>query len=573
MKKFHKLLFLLLIVMTLTPVVTFSQYKMVDAFPSLHSFSYPIEMANANDGTNRLFILQQRGLIYVINNSPSVNASKVFLNLASKVSQSGNELGLLGMAFHPDYSNNGYFYIYHTFDSVISSITTYWSRLSRYTVSPTNPDSALLSSQYIMLTLRQPYSNHNGGKIAFGNDNYLYVGLGDGGSGGDPQGNGQNKNTLLGSILRIDIDSTSGGNQYSIPTTNPFYNDSTGAKKEIYAYGIRNPWKFSFDDLTNQLYCGDVGQNLWEEIDIIESGKNYGWNKMEGFQCYGTCDTTGKGFTRPIFDYSHSVGASVTGGFVYRGSLLPGLYGKYVYADYSFGTVWALTYDGVNPVVNTQLQDTNFAISSFGVDENNELYVLKHHSSSGRILKFVNKNVATLELKLSIEGFYDNTNDRLRMSDTVTVYARQTSAPFSVIDSATAVIDSLTFSGVFVFNNAPTGTYYLQTNHRNALETWSSAGGSTLTKGGQVSYNFTNLAAKAYGNNQIYIDPKFNIYSGDIMKDGFVSLDDVLSAYNDASNFLTGYVPSDVTGNNITDLVDILLVYNNSSNFIQSIAP
>ncbi|HMQ69417.1 MAG TPA: PQQ-dependent sugar dehydrogenase [Ignavibacteria bacterium] len=571
MKNFN--VFILLLTFALTPIAGYSQYQMVDAFPALHSFSYPVELVNSEDGTNRFFLVQQRGLIYVFNNNPTVNVSKTFLNLSSRVSQSGNELGLLGMAFHPDYENNGYFYIYHTFDSIINSSTTYWSRLSRYTVSPSNPDSALLSSQYIMLTLRQPYSNHNGGKITFGSDNYLYIGLGDGGSGGDPQGNGQNRSTLLGKILRIDIDSAGGGREYSIPVTNPFYNNSSGYKEEIYAYGIRNPWKFSFDPVTDRLFLGDVGQNLYEEIDVVENGRNYGWNKMEGFHCYGTCDTTGKGFIRPILEYSHSEGASVTGGYVYRGSLLPDLYGKYVYADYSYGKVWCLTYDGINPVVNTLLEDANFAVSSFGVDENNELYIVKHHASSGRIMKFINQNVATLELKLSIEGFYENTNDKLRITDTVTVFARQTTAPFAVADSATSVIDSLTFSGIFIFNNANTGTYYFQTRHRNALETWSSAGGSSLIKGGQVTYDFTNSASKAYGSNQVLINTRYNLFSGDIVKDGFVSLDDVLGAYNDAAIFETGYVPTDVSGNNIVDLVDILYVYNNSSNFVQSIAP
>ncbi|HMR40829.1 MAG TPA: PQQ-dependent sugar dehydrogenase [Ignavibacteria bacterium] len=571
MKNFN--VFILLLTFALTPIAGYSQYQMVDAFPALHSFSYPVELVNSEDGTNRFFLVQQRGLIYVFNNNPTVNVSKTFLNLSSRVSQSGNELGLLGMAFHPDYENNGYFYIYHTFDSIINSSTTYWSRLSRYTVSPSNPDSALLSSQYIMLTLRQPYSNHNGGKITFGSDNYLYIGLGDGGSGGDPQGNGQNRSTLLGKILRIDIDSAGGGREYSIPVTNPFYNNSSGYKEEIYAYGIRNPWKFSFDPVTDRLFLGDVGQNLYEEIDVVENGRNYGWNKMEGFHCYGTCDTTGKGFIRPILEYSHSEGASVTGGYVYRGSLLPDLYGKYVYADYSYGKVWCLTYDGINPVVNTLLEDANFAVSSFGVDENNELYIVKHHASSGRIMKFINQNVATLELKLSIEGFYENTNDKLRIRDTVTVFARQTTAPFAVADSATSVIDSLTFSGIFIFNNANTGTYYFQTRHRNALETWSSAGGSSLIKGGQVTYDFTNSASKAYGSNQVLINTRYNLFSGDIVKDGFVSLDDVLGAYNDAAIFETGYVPTDVSGNNIVDLVDILYVYNNSSNFVQSIAP
>jgi len=562
---------LIVILLLLTPIISSAQYKLVPAFPGLTVFNKPIEMVHADDGTNRLFILQQGGIINVINNSPSVTDKKIFLNLTAKVSQGGegSEIGLLGIAFHPDYENNRYFYVDYTFDSA----SAYWSRISRYTASSSNPDSALPSSERILLTQSQPYSNHNGGKIAFGPDGFLYISFGDGGSGGDPFGNGQNRSTLLGKILRINIDSAGGGKQYSIPVTNPYYGNGSGYKEEIFSYGLRNVWKFSFDLPTGRLWAGDVGQGQYEEIDIIESAKNYGWNKMEGFHCYGTCDTTGKGFTRPVYEYSHSLGLAITGGYVYRGSLLPGLTGKYIYADYSFGTVWALTYDGINPTTNLLLQDTNFAISSFGVDQNNEIYACRYSTSNGRIYKLVNTTNAALILKASIEGFYNQGLDRLSIRDTVGVYLRQTISPFALVDSAKTVIDSLSFSGVCFFNNAATGKYYLQLKHRNGLETWSRSGGDSIKKGNSVSYDFTSGSSQAFGNNEILVGSKYCIYSGDVFQDGSVELTDLLLTYNGASEFLSGYVVYDVNGDYLVDLNDILTVYNNSSSFVSIVRP
>ncbi len=566
---------LIVILLLITPIISSAQYKLRPAFTGLADFNKPIEMVHAGDGTNRLFILQQGGIIYVINNSPSVTLKKIFLNLTSKVSQGGegSEIGLLGIAFHPDYENNRYFYVSYTFDSLVGGFNTYWSRIARYTASSSNPDSALASSESIILTQSQPYSNHNGGKVAFGPDGYFYISFGDGGSGGDPLGNGQNRATLLGKILRINIDSAGGGKQYSIPVTNPYYGNGSGYKEEIYSYGLRNVWKFSFDQPTGRLWAGDVGQGQYEEIDIIESAKNYGWNKMEGFHCYGTCDTTGKGFTRPVYEYSHSLGLAITGGYVYRGSLLPGLTGKYIYADYSFGSVWALTYDGINPTTNVLLQDTNFAISSFGVDENNEIYACRYSSTTGRIYKIVNTTTSALVLKASIEGFYDQGSDRLNIRDTVKAYLRQISSPFALVDSAKTVIDSLNFSGVCFFNNAATGKYYIQLKHRNGLETWSRAGGDSIKRGNSVSYDFTSAGSQAYGNNQVLIGSKYCIYSGDVFQDGSVELTDLLLTYNSASEFLSGYVVYDVNGDYLVDLNDILTVYNNSSSFVSVVRP
>jgi len=566
---------LIVILLLLTPIISSAQYKLRPAFTGLTDFNKPIEMANAGDGTNRLFILQQGGIIYVINNSPSVTVKKIFLNLTSKVSQGGegSEIGLLGIAFHPDYETNRYFYVSYTFDTLISGSNTYRSRIARYTASSSNSDSALASSESIILTQPQPYSNHNGGKVAFGPDGYFYISFGDGGSGGDPLGNGQNRATLLGKILRINIDSAGGGKQYSIPVTNPYYGNGSGYKEEIYSYGLRNVWKFSFDMPTGRLWAGDVGQGQYEEIDIIESGKNYGWNKMEGFHCYGTCDTTGKGFTRPVYEYSHSFGLAITGGYVYRGSLLPGLTGKYIYGDYSSGTVWALTYDGINPTTNVLLQDTNFALSSFGVDENNEFYACRYSTSTGRIYKLVNTTNAALILKASIEGFYDQVTDRLNIRDTVKVYLRQISSPFAFVDSAKTVIDSLNFSGVCFFNNAATGKYYLQLKHRNGLETWSRTGGDSIKRGNSVSYDFTSAGSQAYGSNQVLIGSKYCVYSGDVFQDGSIELTDLLLTYNSATEFLSGYVVYDVNGDYLVDLDDILTVYNNSSSFVAAVRP
>lgn len=351
-----------------------SQYSWQPAFPSLPAFSLPVEFIHANDGSDRLFLVQQRGIIYVFNNSPGVSTRKEFLNIADSVSSSGSETGLLGLAFHPDYSRNGYFFVNHTYTSG-GQLRSY---VVRYQVSATNPDSALKGSRLVLMTLDQPFSNHNGGKIAFGPDGYLYIGFGDGGSANDPGNRAQNRSLLLGKILRINVDSAAGGLNYSIPPTNPFAGNTQGYREEIFAYGIRNPWKFSFDRVTGQLWLGDVGQDAREEIDIVVNGGNYGWRLMEGFICTPsvnpTCQDTA-GLLRPVWDYINSSGTnadgSITGGYVYRGSAIPSLYGKYIYGDYLSGRTWALTYDGINPTTNILLEDTPYQVSTFATDSAN----------------------------------------------------------------------------------------------------------------------------------------------------------------------------------------------------------
>ncbi|MDQ3021907.1 MAG: PQQ-dependent sugar dehydrogenase [Bacteroidota bacterium] len=545
-----------------------AQYRLQNAFPNLPVFSNAIELVNSGDGTNRLFVAQQRGIIYVFNNSPAVSSRKTFINLSSKVSQSGSETGLLGLTFHPNYENNGYFYVNYTFDSA----GVLWSRIARYTSSQSNPDTAFQSTQQILITLFQPFSNHNGGKVAFGPDGYLYISFGDGGSGGDPFNNGQTRSVLLGKILRINVDSSSNGNNYSIPPTNPYFENGLGYRQEIYAYGLRNVWKFSFDFPTNRLYAGDVGQNNYEEISIIENGKNYGWNKMEGFHCYGTCDTAGMGFTRPIYEYNHDTGNSITGGAVYRGAWLPELYGKYIYADYIDGKIWALGYDGINPTTNQRLLDTSYFLSAFGVDENNELYVTSL-SGSSRIFRISNTSIITLNLKLAIQGFYNLNNNTLNISDTVKVYLHQSVAPYNIVDSSKTVIDSLSLSGVCIFNNAPTGKYYIKVTHRNGLETWSRSGGDSLRKGNIVNYDFTTSASQAFGSNQILKGTVYCIYSGDVNQDGIIDINDLGLIDNDLFGFVNGYQATDLNGDGFVDLSDMQIADNNARNVVMVLRP
>src|SRR5690554_4203432 len=406
---------LLLAVLIFSFDKSFSQvYQLTDAFPGLPGFANPVDFQNAGDCSNRVFVVEQAGRIKVFENRPDVSVTKTFLDITDSVS-SGGEMGLLGLAFHPDYEINGYFYVYYT-----SSINgPRRSKVSRFKVSDENPDSADRSSELILLTQTQPFSNHNGGQISFGPDGYLYIALGDGGSGGDPNNNGQSITTLLGKILRIDVDNPSGGLNYSIPPDNPFVDSTGNVRKEIYAWGLRNPWRFSFDPVTGWLWCADVGQGQWEEIDIIENGKNYGWRCYEGKHAYNTsgCGPMSN-YEFPIWEYSHSLGNSITGGFVYRGPNQPGLYGKYIYADYGSDDMWALEYDGVNPPVNTLIGSLSGSPTSFGVDEMNELYICTF--GGGRIYKFVSTAAVTAPSALTSEvtspltiqlNWYDNSNN------------------------------------------------------------------------------------------------------------------------------------------------------------------
>lgn len=349
---------------------TDDSYEVVEAFPNL-SFTRPVDLQHPGDGSDRLFVVEQRGIISVFPNEQSVSSKTIFLDISDRVDDAGNEEGLLGLAFHPNFEENGYFYVNYTTPESRTHI-------SRFQVTDSDSNQADPASEQVVLAFDQPYGNHNGGQVSFGPDGYLYIAVGDGGSGGDPHGHGQDRSTLLGTILRIDVDSQEAGNNYGIPDDNPFAGNSEGYREEIYAYGLRNAWRFSFDPANGDLWAGDVGQVSYEEIDIVENGGNYGWDCREGMHDFGdsapVCSER-SGFIEPVWEYPRSQGVSVTGGFVYRGPTLDDLTGTYVYADYGSGRIWSLDISDMENPVNTELADVNFGVSSFGVDADNELYI------------------------------------------------------------------------------------------------------------------------------------------------------------------------------------------------------
>jgi glucose/arabinose dehydrogenase len=309
------------------------------------------------DGSGRLFILEKVGRIRILQDGQLLEAS--FLDITDRVRSSGNEQGLLGLAFHPQYVQNGYFFVNYTDNNGDDVI-------ARFNVS-SDPNLADPTSETILISVSDPFPNHNGGVLTFGPDGYLYAGLGDGGSQGDPFGNAQKTDNLLGKVLRLDVDSAE---PYAVPADNPFGN-------EIWAYGLRNPWRISFDRLTGDLYIGDVGQNAWEEIDFLEAGSpggaNFGWNYREGTHDYK--GNAPSGLIDPVAEYSHSEGGcSVTGGYVYRGSM-PEWNGIYLYGDYCTGLIWGLIRSG-NSWQNQLLFDTDVNITSFGEDESGEFYLV-----------------------------------------------------------------------------------------------------------------------------------------------------------------------------------------------------
>ncbi|MGQ0633825.1 MAG: PQQ-dependent sugar dehydrogenase [Planctomycetaceae bacterium] len=353
----------------------------------------PILLTHASDGSNRMFVPTQQGVIHVVR-GPQATESKVFLDLRDRVTYNDrqNEEGFLGMAFHPRFKQTGEFFVYYT----SSKLEPHTSVVSRFKVSAADPDKADLASEEILLKKKQPYWNHAGGTIAFGPDGFLYVGLGDGGSANDPHNNGQNLGTWLGKILRIDVDHKEGGRNYAIPKDNPFVGKA-GALPEIYALGVRNVWRLSFDRQTGALWCGDVGQNLWEEINLVVRGGNYGWNLREGTHPFGAAGSGPRAdLIEPIWEYDHQVGSSITGGFVYRGKEVPELAGKYLYADYVTGKLWALTYDAqARKVVSNEAipgPSPRPPVVSFGEDEQGEAYFMMVTGDGKGVYKLVRAN-------------------------------------------------------------------------------------------------------------------------------------------------------------------------------------
>ncbi|PZC47280.1 MAG: Glucose/arabinose dehydrogenase, beta-propeller fold [Chloroflexi bacterium] len=344
------------------------------AFPNLN-FQHLTNLVDPGDGSNRLFATEQDGRITVFPSDAGTSEALVFLDISDKVSTGGNEEGLLGLAFDPAFVENGRFYVYYSASGPRRSV------ISSFAVDPNNPDRADRASERVILEVEQPASNHNGGQLAFGPDGYFYVGLGDGGGRGDPSGNGQNPGTLFGSILRLDVS----GEGYQVPSDNPLAGVA-GARDEIWAYGFRNPWRFSFDRVSGDLWAADVGQNAWEEVDIVRPGLNYGWNVMEGFACFeprSGCDQTG--LQLPVVTYGREHGCSITGGYVYRGERLPSLQGAYVYGDFCSGKIWSLRYDGSVVTEHHLLIDSDLQITSFAQDSDGDLYVLSRDSGIFRL--------------------------------------------------------------------------------------------------------------------------------------------------------------------------------------------
>jgi glucose/arabinose dehydrogenase len=330
--------------------------------------SQPEGLMNAGDGSGRLFILEQGGLILIFKDGAILPMP--FLDLTQKVDCCG-EKGLLGLVFHPNYKENGFFYVDYTEKAGNQLYTV----VARYKVSANDPNQADPTSELRMMHIAQPFQNHKGGQLAFGPDGYLYIGMGDGGSEGDPLDNGQSLQTLLGKILRIDVDHNQ---PYAVPSDNPFVNG--GGLWEIWASGLRNPWRFSFDRLNGDLYIADVGQDAWEEIDYLPAGSpggaNFGWSYFEGTHPYRGSPPAGIKFVMPVAEYSHALGNAVIGGYVYRGVSLPAWQGVYLYGDYGSGRVWGLLHLKNGTWQNALMFETGRPLSSFGVDENGEIYLV-----------------------------------------------------------------------------------------------------------------------------------------------------------------------------------------------------
>ncbi|HRE76318.1 MAG TPA: PQQ-dependent sugar dehydrogenase [Flavobacterium sp.] len=425
----------------------FSQTLGLQTFAS--GFSSPVAIVNAGD--ERLFVVQRGGLIRIVNANGTINTTP-FLSLSSIIT-AGGERGLLGLAFHPDYATNGRFYVNYTRSGDGATV------IAKYTVSESDPNVANPASAEILLTIAQPFSNHNGGSLNFGPDGYLYIGMGDGGSGGDPNNYGQNLNSLLGKMLRIDVDGETG---YAIPADNPYV--GIAGEDEIWAVGVRNPWKFSFDRLTGDLWIADVGQNAIEEINkaaSTEAGLNYGWRCYEGNSAYNTsgCGASSN-YTFPIAQYTHAStgGCSLTGGYVYRGTAYPALQNKYVFADYCNNKIGYIDVDG-GPITWTATAFSGNVVS-FGEDVNGELYWVG--ISNGVISRVIDTSLSTNDFQQNGLSLYPNPasnsfiirNSNLLNLNELTIYdsmgKRVANQKMDNLELTTVAIDNLTSGLYFV---------------------------------------------------------------------------------------------------------------------------
>lgn len=413
----------------------------VDFVEIANGLFFPTFITHAGDQTNRLFIVEKAGYIRVLKDGKLL--STPFLSINTLVSSMG-EQGVLGLAFHPEYKNNGRFYI--VYNNLSGDLV-----LARYLRSSTNPDQADVGSAVILMTIPKSHTNHNGGMLAFGGDGYLYWSTGDGGGAGDPDGNGQNLDSLLGKILRLDV---SADVSYTVPPDNPYISVSDPlVRKEIWAYGLRNPWRFSFDRLTYDLYIGDVGQGEREEINFQPAGstggENYGWNIMEGSLCYvpsSGCNQYGK--ILPVAEYNHALGCSVTGGYALRGDMYPSMQGLYIYGDFCSGKIFALDNDPILGWISIQIADTSYAISTFGEDEDGRLYLADY--SGGKIYEITFPTVLVNSILPTSRSTW--------VGNTVTVFN-------TVINAGSNTASGITLHMSVIPPAIPVGTFdYYQTN-------------------------------------------------------------------------------------------------------------
>lgn len=365
------------------PTPASGTYRLVDAYPAL-SFNQPLYFAVAGDTSRDCFVVERSGKIRVFEDRSDVQEAQTFLDISKQIDSSKQEKGLLGLAFHPDYQRNGYLYVNYTNQD--------HTVISRFTRRESNRLEADPASELVLLTIRQPYANHNGGQLAFGSDGFLYIATGDGGSSGDPQNNAQNQASLLGKILRIDVDHPANDKPYGIPADNPYAGNATGYAEEIFALGLRNPWRFSFDGSGN-LWVADVGQNKLEEIDLVKNGGNYGWSAREGSLPYKEIPGANLAeMVAPVWEYDREQGKCVTGGYVYNGDQAPSLKGTYIYGDFISGRIWALWDFSEQQVKNQLLLKTGLKISSFGIDALGELRIVDYAGKLYRLEEEISGN-------------------------------------------------------------------------------------------------------------------------------------------------------------------------------------
>ncbi len=439
----------------------------VELEPIASGLNAPLFVASAQDGSGRLFIGDQNGRIRILLNGELL--FPFFLDIEDHV-RIGPESGLLGFAFHPNYRNNGRFFVYYTRDGP-SGLE---SALSEFVVSA-DPNFAVKESERTILTIPQPTLGHEGGMLAFGPDGFLYIASGDGGLQTDPLRNGQNRETLLGKILRIDVDST---RPYAIPPDNPFV--GRPGRDEIWAYGLRNPYRFSFDRATGRLFAGDVGQDRREELDLIVRGGNYGWNVMEGTLCHSPpsgCSTPG--LIAPIHEYGREVGGSVIGGYVYRGTAIPSLVGKYVFGDFLSGQIWTLTQDSSGRWQREELLNAGFPISSLGEGEAGELYLVNYRGSVYRMIDPSQPRVASQNAAVNAASLFPGP---VAPGEIVRIFGSNlgpAEGSFSRLD-ASGRVDTFVADTQVLFDGVPAPLFYLRTDQIHAQVPYEVAGKSRI---------------------------------------------------------------------------------------------